>query len=100
MSHKKVLERFINKAPFAVMTRLVAHAFIADQLDDVFEEYRERQYTRHVQFSAIATSVADVALNFSENFNQAYTAHREELGVSLASYYDKINATEAGVSEA
>jgi len=98
--NQKTFERFISKAPFAVMTRLVAGAFIGEELDEVFDQHRERQYTRDVKFSAIAASVADVALNFSKNFNQAYTAHREEVGVSLTSYYDKINATETGVSEA
>jgi len=58
VSNQRIFERFIHKAPFAVMTRLVADAFIADELDEVFEQHRERQYTRDVKFSAIAASVA------------------------------------------
>lgn len=96
MSNQDVMNKFIEKGPFAVMTRLVTHAVIAEELDCVFQEHRQQQYEKNVKFSAVAMAVADVALNFSENFNQAYKAHREQLGVALTSFYAKINATETG----
>jgi len=40
------------------MTRLVAGAFIADELDEVFEQHRERQYTRDVKFPVSEACVA------------------------------------------
>lgn len=100
MSNQDVMKKFIQKAPFAVMTRLTVQAAVADELDQVFEQHREQQYEKNVKFSAVAMAVADVAMNFSENFNQAYQVHREELGVALTSFYGKINATETSVSEA
>ena len=100
MSNQDVLQKFITKAPFAVMTRLVTHTVIAEELDQVFEEHRENQYEKDVKFSAVAMTVADVTMNFSENFNQAYKVHREQLGVAITSFYDKIKATETPVSEA
>ena len=39
-------------------------------------------------------------MNFSDNLDQAYTVHRKELRVAITSFYDKIKATETGVSEA
>jgi len=100
MSNQDVLQKFVNKAPFAVMTRLATQAVVAEDLDQLFDQHRQQQYEKEVKFSAIAMAVADVALNFSENFNQAYKVHREELGVAITSFYDKIKATETSVSEA
>lgn len=100
MDNAELFAKFYKKAPFAVLTRCVAQSFISDELNQVFDANRNRQYQRHVSFSAIALAVADVALNFSENFNQAYKAHREQLGVAITSFYDKIKATETTVSEA
>ena len=100
MNNQDVLQKFIAKTPFAVMTRIAAQAVIAEELDQVFEEHREFQYEKNVKFSAVAMAVADVAMNFSENFNQAYKAHRKQLGVAVTSFYDKIKATDTAVSEA
>lgn len=100
MGTQQVYEKFIVTSPFAVMTRIVTGAFISEELDQVFEEHRETQYSKTVKFSALALAVADVAMNFSDNFNQAYTVHRKELSVAITSFYDKIKATETGVSEA
>ncbi len=100
MSNQDVLQKFMAKAPFAVMTRVATQAVIAEELDRVFEQHRKDQYEKDVKFSAVAMAVADVTMNFSENFNQAYKTHREQLGVAITSFYDKIKATETGISEA
>ncbi|MGB6042574.1 MAG: transposase [Pirellulales bacterium] len=100
MSNQEMMRKFIDKAPFAVMTRLATGAVIAEELDQVFQDHRQQQYERNVKFSAVAMAVADVALNFSENFNQAYKVHRQQLGVAITSFYDKIKATDTSVSEA
>lgn len=97
---QRLLEKYVRKCPFAVMTRALAQVFIADHLDDVFDEHREHQYEHQLKFSALATSVADVTLNFCENLNQAYKEHREELGVALTSYYEKVRCIRPSVSEA
>lgn len=97
---QRLLEKFVQKCPFAVMTRSLAEAFIGDQLDDVFEEHREYQYESKLKFSALAFAVADVTLNFCENLNQAYKQHREQLGVEIASFYEKVRCTRPALSEA
>lgn len=99
MSNQAVMDKFIKKSPFAVMTRVATQALIAGELDQVFQQNRKQQYEKKVQFSAVATAVADVAMNFSENFNQAYKVHKKQLRVALTSFYDKINATETAISE-
>ena len=85
----KIFDRFVNKAPFAVMTRVLAQDFIGNELNTVFDDNREVQYEYIVTFQAVAATVADVALNFSENFNQAYKEHKDELDVTRQSFYSK-----------
>lgn len=96
----KIFDRFAKKAPFAVMTRILAQAFIGSDLNRVFDDNRELQYDYVATFKAIATTVADVALNFSDNFNQAYKEHKEELQVSRQSFYAKTRGIDPAVSEA
>lgn len=96
----KVFERFVEKAPFAVMTRALAQDFIGSELNRVFDGHREVQYDYMATFQAVAATVADVALNFSDNLNQAYKKHKDELNVTRQSFYAKTRGVEASVSEA
>lgn len=96
----KIFDRFKDKAPFAVMTRILAQDFIGGELNRIFDDNRELQYDYIATFEAIAATVADVALNFSDNFNQAYKEHKEELEVSRQSFYAKTRGVEPSVSEA
>lgn len=96
----KVFDRFVQKAPFAVMTRVLAQDFIGSDLNRIFEDHRELQYDSVASFQAVANTVADVVLNFSENFNQAYKKHKEKLAVSRQSFYAKTRGVEPAVSEA
>jgi hypothetical protein len=72
---------------------------MTEDLDCVFAQCRQRQYEGDIKFSALAVSVADVALSFCENFNQAYKKHKEELAASVVAYYGKLNRVEASISE-
>jgi Transposase DDE domain len=97
---QRLLEKYVRKCPFAVMTRTLAQAFLGDELDDVFDQHREYQYESQLKFSALATSVADVTLKFCENLNQAYRDHKEELAVAVTSYYEKVRCIRPALSEA
>ena len=96
----KIVDRFVEKAPLAVMTRVLAQDFIGSKLNRIFDDNRELQYDYVATFQAVAATVADVALNFSDNFNQAYKEHKEELEVSRQSFYAKTRGVEPAVSEA
>lgn len=95
-----IFDRFAEKAPFAVMTRVLAQDFIGSSLQQIFDDNRELQYNHVATFQAVAATVADVALNFSDNFNQAYKEHKEELEISRQSFYAKARGVEPAVSEA
>ena len=100
MSGKSVLNRFIEKNPLAVMTRCIIGVLVNDELNEVFEESRDRQYDDTIKFSTIAMSIADIALGTVENRNQAYRKYKQELQTSAVAYYGKLNRTEPNVSEA
>ena len=51
-------------------------------------------------FSQLAITMADVVLAVEKSPHQAYKSHREDLKVSVASFYDKLNRVETSVSEA
>ena len=77
MSDSSVLQRFIDARPLCVLTRCILGHLMTEDLDEVFDQCRHRQYEGQIKFSALAVSVADVALNSCPNFNQAYRHHRE-----------------------
>ena len=99
MKDSNVLERFIETRPLCVMTRCILGHLMTNELDDVFAHCRQRQYEGDLKFSALAVAVGDVALNFCENFNQAYHQHKKQLAVSVEAYYGKINRVEPSTSE-
>jgi Transposase DDE domain len=99
MSDSKLLDRFIESRPLCVMTRCILGDIVTNDLDEVFSECRQRQYEGEIKFSALAASVADVALSFCENFNQAYKKNKEALAASVVAYYGKLNRVEPAISE-
>jgi hypothetical protein len=100
MSGKDVLDRFIQKNPLAVLTRCIVGTLMGEELDDVFEQNRCRQYDDTIKFSTVALSMAEIALGTVKNRNQAYFKYQEELQTSVVAYYGKLNRTEPGISEA
>jgi hypothetical protein len=100
MSGKTVLDRFIEKNPLAVMTRCIVRTLSGDELDEVFDQNRGRQYDDTIKFSTAAVSMAEIALGTIKNRNQAYRKYKEELQTSVEAYYGKLNRTEPNISEA
>lgn len=96
----KVLERFIGETPFAVLAQVAIRGLIGEKLDSIFEENRSRQYFRELAFSDLASTVSLVTLGCVKSFNKAYERCREQLGVSKAAFYEKLNGTEPAVCEA
>jgi hypothetical protein len=63
MDASKLMDKFHQKCPFAVLTQAAMRGVIADEFDDLFEEHRSQQYEKTLTFSAMATAVADVVLH-------------------------------------
>jgi IS4 transposase len=91
---EKVLERFEKQAPASVMTKLVLEqAVAAEWVDKVFDEHRQRQYSRELLFSTVVELMSLVSLGLRPSLHAA-ARKMEGLSVSLAAVYDKIRRTE------
>ena len=95
-----VLERFERHAPASVMARAVLeHALPAGWVDEVFEAHRERQYARELLFSTVVELMTLVCLGLRPSLHAA-ARQMDQLPVSLASLYGKVNHTEPAVLRA
>ncbi len=95
-----VLARFEQHAPASVMARTaLEYAFPADWIDAVFEAERQRQYSRELLFSTVVELMTLVSLGLRPSLHAA-ARQTGDLPVSLASLYDKVNHTEAGILQA
>jgi len=100
MPLKSMLSRFAEKSPVTVMAQVgLERALGSDWLDSLFEEFRERQYTRELLFSTTVELMSLVSLGLQPSVHAAAQA-QGELGVSLAALYSKINGIEPGLSRA
>jgi hypothetical protein len=100
MSRNSVLDRFIKECPLAVLTRCIIGTLSAEELDEVFDRNRSRQYDDTIKFSAVAASMAEIVVGTVDNRNQAYDKYKEEIKASNTAYYRKLNRTEPAISEA
>lgn len=103
MALDTVLARFVAECPVAVMARLaLQRAISSDWVDAVFEEHRQRQYTRELLFSTVVDLMGLVALGMRPSLHAA--AQRAmatgELSVSLPALYEKVNHTAPAVLRA
>ena len=63
MALETVLERFTEKSPLTVMTRLLLQQVLSREwLEEVFEQHRDKQYTRELLFSTVVDLMGLVAL--------------------------------------
>jgi len=93
-----VLDKFIQRSPVTVMMRAVMENVLAPAaIDEIFERVAERQYVRELLFSSVVDLVGLVVGKVHPSIHAAYQRVKATLPVSLASVYNKINATEPAV---
>ena len=91
---QEVLERFESQAPASVMARIaLEQAMPAAWIDEVFDAHRQRQYPRELLFSTVVELMTLVSLGLQPSLHAA-ARKMENLPVSLAALYDKVNRTE------
>jgi hypothetical protein len=96
-----VLDKFIGKAPAAVMVRaVVGRALPPGRLDAVFEAARTRTYGRLVLCSQLVALMVGVATRAHKSVHAAYLEACGELGVSPEAVYAKLRNFEPAVTEA
>jgi hypothetical protein len=96
----KVFDRFVERTPTTVMLRGILERTLEPQdLDQLFEDHAKRQYKRELLFSTVVDLLAAVACRLYPSVHAAYQGHPEEIGVSVASVYNKLAATEPQLGE-
>jgi Transposase DDE domain len=96
-----VFNRFVTKSPVTVMARaLLENALSPSSLDELFGRHAEVQYERKLLFSSVVDLMSLVVCKIQPSVSAAYRAVEDTLPVSLASFYDKLNGIEGGVTAA
>lgn len=100
MALDAIVARFIEHSPVTVMARLaLGRALDAQWIDALFEQHRERQYTRELLFSTTVDLMSMVAVGLRPSLHAAAKA-ATDLPVSITALYDKVNGTEPGLVRA
>jgi hypothetical protein len=96
-----VFERYVKKSPVSVMARTMMEMALAQEdLDGLFEQHTDRQYTRSLLFSTIVDLMGVVVSKSQPSIHAAFQEVRETLPVSLTAVYDKLNGLESTVTSA
>jgi len=75
------------------------HALPAEWINKVFDEHRQRQYSRELLFSTVVELVTLVSLGLRPSLHAA-ARQMQTLPVTLAALYDKVNRTEPAILRA
>jgi hypothetical protein len=96
----RVFEPFLKNRPVCMMARCALERLLdADQLDALFAETAERQYTKELLFSTLVQLLSEVVLGKQPSVHAAYQSQAEDIPVSVTAVYRKLDRMELGVSE-
>src|SRR3954467_904225 len=85
-------DRFLAQRPMAVMARgVLEHLLDPAHLDRVFEPSARRGYQKARLSSALVDLFAVVVLRVEPSVHAAYRRRQDDLGVSAAAVYRKLN---------
>jgi hypothetical protein len=94
-----IFERFVQRSPFAVMSRaILERALCSQDIDQLFERQADRQYTRELLFSSVVDLMSVVVTCTYGSVRAAYVDDVVDISVSLTSVYNKLQGIEDSVS--
>ena len=97
----KIFERFVKKAPVAVMARGILERIVGpDSLNSIFEQANEGQYTRYLLFSSVFDLMSLVVCRIQPSLHAAYQDNKEKIETSVTSVYNKLNGIDIKTSRA
>jgi hypothetical protein len=97
----KILERFMQRSPVPVMVQaLLERVLSPQQLNTWFEGTAVEQYTRSLLFSTVFELMSEVVFKTFPSIHAAYQESAAEIGVSVASVYNKLNGLEPSTAAA
>ncbi len=95
----QVFERFVERTPFAVMSRsLLERTLPPAALDALFEDKAQSQYTRELTFSSVVDLMGQVVTSAFPSVRAAFLDKYFAISVSLTALYNKLQGIEAPVS--
>ena len=96
-----IFEQFVEASPVSVMVRATMERIFSDEnLNELFEETAEKQYTRELLFSSVVGLMSMVVSGIHPSVNAAYKALEKQIGVSKPALYGKLNGLEPPISQA
>jgi hypothetical protein len=96
-----VFSRFMHESPVAVMVGAVMErVFSPKKIDALFAAVARSQYERELLFSTVVMLMSHVVCGIQSSIRSAYLANREQIGVSLAALYEKLQGVEPAVNRA
>lgn len=96
-----MIETLRKKMPISCLLRgVLERCFSAERLDELFAKHAREQYTRNLLFSTTCDLLLQVVLRIYPSAHAAYQSRQEDLNISVAALYDKLQGIEIGVSAA
>lgn len=96
-----IFDPFVEHTPITVMVRaLLERAFSAEELDELFDQTAQRQYTRELLFSDVVYLMLLVVCSVHPSVSAAYKVMAARLGVTKESVYNKLNGMEPQIGQA
>jgi len=96
-----IFERFVEQTPVTVMVRaIMERSFAPEQLEKLFEDTAQVQYTKKLMFSNVVGLMSLVVCGIYPSVGAAYRGYEKVVGVSRVALYAKINGLEPRISQA
>ena len=97
----KIFERFVDKAPVAVMVRGILERILGPEaLNSLYDRVAERQYTRELLFSSVFQLMNRVVCRVQPSLHAAYQENKEAITTSMTAVYDKLSGIDTVTSRA
>lgn len=94
-----IFDSFVKKSSISVMARaMIERVLNPDQLNRWFDATANAQYTRALLFSTVFDIMCQVVCGGRSSVHAAYQATKDEISVSIASVYNKLNGIEPETS--
>ena len=92
MAIPRALQAFVEGAPCAVLTRLIAERVVDDHvLRTLFREHAVTQYDRDITITHLVEVMLDVACGLAPSVRAGFLRRQEEMAASLTAFYGKLD---------
>jgi len=96
-----LFEQFVCNSPIPVMFRgALERALTTQELDQLFTDNAERQYTKKLLFSTVVDVMSLVVCQVRPSVHASYQALKDRIGVTVRALYDKLDHLEPAISAA